>query len=79
MRTLTKVAGLTGLTSLAMFAALPALAQEHIGPTEQQSTNWTAIGMFGSFVLLTLFITRWASSRTKSAADFNDGHTAVTF
>ena len=49
MRTLTKVAGLTGLTSLAMFAALPAMAQEHIGPTEQQSTNWTAIGMFGSF------------------------------
>ena len=65
MKSFTKVAGLTGLTSLAMFAALPAMAQEHIGPTEQQSTNWTAIGMFGSFVLLTLFITRWASTRTK--------------
>ena len=29
-----------------------------------------AIGMFGLFVLGTLFITKWAAARTKSAADF---------
>ena len=29
MKSFTKVAGLTGLTSLAMFAALPAMAQVH--------------------------------------------------
>ncbi len=34
------------------------------------STNWSAIGIFLAFVLLTLFITKWAASRTKSAADF---------
>ena len=32
--------------------------------------NWTAITLFGVFVLLTLFITGWASRRTRSAADF---------
>jgi cation/acetate symporter len=37
---------------------------------EQQPTNWIAISMFGGFVLLTLGITRWAATRTKTAADF---------
>ena len=37
---------------------------------ETQPTNWIAISMFGGFVLLTLGITRWASTRTKTAADF---------
>ena len=78
MRSLTKVAGLTGLTSLVMLAALPAMAQEHIGPTEQQSTNWTAIAMFGAFVAATLFVTKWASSRTKSAADFYTAGGGIT-
>ncbi|MBX3605537.1 MAG: cation acetate symporter [Piscinibacter sp.] len=41
-----------------------------LGQAQKQATNWTAIGMFGVFVLFTLFITKWAASRTKSAADF---------
>lgn len=40
------------------------------GDVTKQATNWTAIGMFGLFVVLTLFITKWAAGRTKSAADF---------
>ena len=37
---------------------------------EKQPTNWIAISMFGGFVLLSLVITRWASTRTKTASDF---------
>ena len=37
---------------------------------EAQPTNWIAISMFGGFVLLTLGITRWAATRTKTASDF---------
>ena len=37
---------------------------------ELQPTNWTAIAMFAGFVGLTLYITYWASRRTKSASDF---------
>ncbi len=36
----------------------------------QQALNLPAIIMFGAFVLFTLGITKWAASRTKSAADF---------
>ena len=49
----------------------PALAAGAIeGATTTQPTNWTAIGMFLAFVLFTLAITKWAASKTKSAADF---------
>ncbi|MDO4905070.1 MAG: cation acetate symporter [Lautropia sp.] len=36
----------------------------------KQATNWTAIIMFIVFVAATLWITKWAAGRTKSAADF---------
>lgn len=36
----------------------------------EQSVNWTAILMFGGFVLLTLAITWWAAARTRTASDF---------
>ncbi len=45
---------------------------------ETQPTNWIAISMFGAFVLLTLGITRWASTRTKTAADFYTAGGKVT-
>ena len=49
----------------------PALAAGALeGATTTQPTNWTAIGMFLAFVLFTLAITKWAASKTKSAADF---------
>ncbi|MGE4373262.1 MAG: cation acetate symporter [Xanthobacter sp.] len=59
---------------------LPALAfaAEAIGPTEKQATNWTAIIMFAVFVVGTLFITKWAAARTKSAADFYTAGGGIT-
>jgi cation/acetate symporter len=48
-----------------------------LGTTAKQATNWIAIGMFGVFVAGTLWITKWAASKTKSAADFYTGRLHV--
>jgi cation/acetate symporter len=40
--------------------------------------NWTAIAMFGIFVVLTLGITYWASRRTRSASDFYAAGSGIT-
>ena len=48
------------------------------GQAERQPTNWTAIAMFGGFVLLSLAITRWAATRTRTAADFYTAGGKVT-
>src|SRR5690606_30376446 len=45
---------------------------------EKQPTNWTAILMFGAFVLGTLYITKWAAAKTKSASDFYTGGGGIT-
>ena len=39
-----------------------------LGQLQRQATNWTAIGMFSLFVVGTLFITKWAAARTRSAS-----------
>ncbi len=49
-----------------------------MGQTVQQPTNWVAISMFSAFVILTLFITKWAANRTKSAADFYTAGGGIT-
>ena len=49
-----------------------------VGQAAKQATNWTAIAMFGAFVLLTLWITKWAASRTRSAADFYTAGGGIT-
>jgi cation/acetate symporter len=71
MRSTTRLlGGLAGLATTLMLAG-PALAAGAIeGATQQQPTNWHAIGMFCVFVLFTMGVTKWAASRTKSAADF---------
>lgn len=48
--------------------------------TQKQSLNLHAIAMFFKFVLLTLGITYWAASRTKSTSDFYTagGHQPVS-
>ena len=68
------------LTLLALFGVSAAAwsAGADLGQAEKQPTNWTAIGMFGGFVVLTLFITKWAASKTKSAADFYTGGGGIT-
>jgi len=60
---------LAGMVMLALPGAAQA-AELAGGPPAPQPTNWTAISLFGAFVLLTLLITAWASRRTRSAADF---------
>ena len=69
-----------------IFAALMALmasgvamaAGADMGQVEKQPTNWVAIGMFTAFVVGTLFITKWAAAKTKSAADFYTGGGGIT-
>jgi len=61
----------------ALLAPLPALAHP-IAAGQQQATNWPAILMFAGFVALTLFITRWAARRTRTAADFYTAGGRVT-
>ncbi len=61
---------------LAAGAALAAGAD--LGETQKQATNWTAIVMFAIFVGATLFITKWAAGKTKSAADFYTAGGGIT-
>ncbi len=49
-----------------------------LGQAVKQATNWTAISMFAGFVVLTLFITKWAAAKTKSASDFYTAGGGIT-
>jgi cation/acetate symporter len=49
-----------------------------LGQVDKQPTNWVAISMFAVFVVGTLFITKWAAAKTKSAADFYTGGGGIT-
>ncbi len=68
---------------LALFAGLLATgvalaAGGDVGQSAKQTTNWTAIGMFATFVAGTLWITKWAATKTRSAADFYTGGGGIT-
>jgi cation/acetate symporter len=69
-----------GLTVAALCAVAGSVyaAGPDVGQAQQQAINWTAICMFGVFVLLTLFITKWAAARTKSAAVFYTAGGGIT-
>jgi cation/acetate symporter len=62
----------------ALFAANAAIAAPDLGQATKQPTNWTAITMFSVFVILTLFITKWAAKRTRSASDFYTAGGGIT-
>lgn len=68
------------LTLLALFGVSAAVwaAGADLGQATKQPTNWTAIGMFGAFVMGTLFITKWAAAKTKSASDFYTAGGGIT-
>ncbi|NMG66374.1 sodium/solute symporter [Azoarcus indigens] len=70
-----KLAGGLGLIALSAGAFA---AGGDIGETVKQATNWTAITMFSVFVLATLWITKWAAAKTKSAADFYTAGGGIT-
>ena len=67
-------------TSLAamLVSGVALAAGGDVGQAAKQATNWTAIAMFGAFVVLTLWITKWAASRTRSAADFYTAGGGIT-
>jgi cation/acetate symporter len=68
---------LLALAALALpFAALA--AGDGPGQSAKQATNWTAIAMFAIFVAGTLWITKWAAARTRSAADFYTAGGGIT-
>jgi len=64
--------------ALAALSAAALAAGGDLGQAEKQATNWTAIIMFAVFVVGTLFITKWAASKTKSAADFYTAGGGIT-
>ncbi|MBS0356344.1 MAG: cation acetate symporter [Proteobacteria bacterium] len=66
-----------GLLAVAASGAALAAGAD-LGQAEKQATNWTAIIMFGVFVAFTMFITKWAASKTKSAADFYTAGGGIT-
>ena len=70
-KTLIALAGLLG-------AGVALAAGADMGQTAKQETNWTAITMFALFVAGTLYITKWAAAKTKSAADFYTGGGGIT-
>ena len=75
MRCLTQLFNTFGLFALsAMVYAGPPVE----GALEKQATNWHAIIMFCLFVALSMGITYWASSRTKSTADFYTAGGGIT-
>jgi cation/acetate symporter len=64
--------------ALAACAGLAQAAGGDVGQAAKQPTNWIAIGMFAVFVLATLYITKWAAGRTKSASDFYTAGGGIT-
>ena len=69
-----------GLTLATLFGVSFAAwsAGADLGQAVKQATNWTAISMFAIFVVATLFITKWAAAKTKSAADFYTAGGGIT-
>ena len=66
------------LLPLLVFTGSAFAAGADLGQAVKQQTNWTAIGMFMAFVVFTLFITKWAAAKTKSASDFYTGGGGIT-
>ncbi|MFT3759584.1 cation acetate symporter [Thauera sp.] len=67
-----------GASLLALSIPALALAKPTMGEMEKQPLNLHAIVMFFVFVLMTLGITYWAASRTKSASDFYTAGGGIT-
>jgi cation/acetate symporter len=69
---------LTAALLLAVTAGSVWAAGADLGQAAKQETNWVAISMFAIFVAGTLWITKWAATKTKSAADFYTGGGGIT-
>jgi len=78
MRRVTHRAGALALAAPLALAPALAFAAGAVEGGPKQATNWSAISMFVVFVFLTLGITYWAASRTKSAAQFYSAGGGIT-
>ena len=67
-----------GALSALLMANVALAAGGDLGQVAKQPTNWTAISMFSVFVVATLWITKWAAGRTKSASDFYTAGGGIT-
>ncbi|MGA0584719.1 MAG: sodium:solute symporter family transporter, partial [Castellaniella sp.] len=67
-----------GTPALVALSSTAQAAGGDLGELQRQPTNWTAIAMFSLFVLLTLWITKWAAARTRSTADFYTAGGGIT-
>ena len=68
----------TAATLLACIVPSLAFADALAGHTVKQPTNWTAIGMFVVFVILTLAITKWAANKARSRSQFYSAGGGIT-
>ncbi|NMM36851.1 MAG: cation acetate symporter [Glaciimonas sp.] len=75
---MTNIKRFFGALALFSLAGAAYAAGVDLGQAVKQPTNWTAISMFAAFVIFTLFITKWAAARTKSAADFYTAGGGIT-
>ncbi|MBU1362576.1 MAG: cation acetate symporter [Gammaproteobacteria bacterium] len=75
MRRIAQLVSALGLFAVAVVAFAGGPLE---GVTEKQATNWHAIIMFCLFVSMTMGITYWAASRTKSTADFYTAGGGIT-
>jgi cation/acetate symporter len=75
---MTNMKRIFGALALFSLAGAAYAAGADLGQATKQPTNWTAISMFGAFVIFTLFITKWAAAKTKSAADFYTAGGGIT-
>jgi cation/acetate symporter len=69
---------LLALLALGTVAGVALAAGGDVGQAAKQATNWTAIGMFAAFVAGTLWITKWAAAKTRSASDFYTAGGGIT-
>ena len=73
-----KLSCLAALALLAGASGSVLAAGADLGQAVKQPTNWTAIIMFAVFVIFTLFVTKWAAKKTKSASDFYTAGGGIT-
>lgn len=78
INTLTKIIKATLYLTFLSSSSLLFAAGPDAGQTQQQATNWTAIIIFLLFVSVTLYITKWAAQKTKTAADFYTAGGGIT-
>ena len=64
--------------AMLLFAGVAWAGGGDLGQAEKQPINWTAISMFAVFVGATLWITKRAAAKTRSAADFYTAGGGIT-